>query len=197
MMHANRRASTAQVAESGKNQVPRRAARVHSNSFDYSLDFKQIDFRQHPELYRVGRGEQGVLLVEPYKSEILPHWRFADEDKARLSSEKIFELFLNYLDNDDFVGADMARKFLQMGYTRARRYANHKGGKKYDGPVPDDKKGLSGAHGRDELPRTPEDPVKAAAARIFKAKWDEAKVHPRYVALKENFQQMIQNAPCK
>ncbi|MFF5380932.1 DUF4385 family protein [Pedobacter suwonensis] len=26
----------------------------------------------------------------------------------------------------------MARKYLQMGYTRARRYANYKGGKKYD-----------------------------------------------------------------
>ncbi len=39
--------------------------------FDYSLDFKAIDFRQHPDLYRVGRGEQGVLLVEPYKSELL------------------------------------------------------------------------------------------------------------------------------
>lgn len=31
-------------------------------------------------------------------------------------------------------------KALQMGYTRSRRYANHKGGKKYDGPVPADKK---------------------------------------------------------
>jgi len=41
-------------------------------TFDYSLDFKNIDFREHPELYRVGKGEQGVLLVEPYKSEILP-----------------------------------------------------------------------------------------------------------------------------
>jgi hypothetical protein len=40
--------------------------------FDYSLDFENTDFRQRPELYRVGRGEQGVLLVEPYKSEILP-----------------------------------------------------------------------------------------------------------------------------
>ena len=39
------------------------------SSFDYSLDFKNIDFREHPELYRVGQGEQGVLLVEPYKSE--------------------------------------------------------------------------------------------------------------------------------
>ena len=36
------------------------------NKFDYTLDFKTIDFRQQPELYRVGKGEQGVLLVEPY-----------------------------------------------------------------------------------------------------------------------------------
>lgn len=86
----------------------------------------------------------------------------------------------------------MARKFLQMGYTRARRYANHKGGKKYDGPVPDDKNGLSGAHGREELPRSSEDPVKAAAAKIFKQKWDEAKVHPEYVRQKQQFQAAIQ-----
>ena len=26
---------------------------------------------------------------------------------------------------------DMCRKFLEMGFTRARRYANHKDGKKY------------------------------------------------------------------
>ena len=167
--------------------IPRREARVNSNSFDYSLDFKQINFRERPELYRVGRGEQGVLLVEPYKSEILPFWRFADEDKARDSSEKIYQLFLDYLANGDFGGADMARKFLQMGYTRARRYANHKGGKKYDGPVPQDKRGLSGAHGREELPRQAEDPIKAKAAAIFKAKWDEAKQDPDYLHMKDEF----------
>ena len=27
---------------------------------------------------------------------------------------------------------DMCRKFLEMGFTRARRYANHKDGKKYN-----------------------------------------------------------------
>ena len=41
--------------------------------FDYTLDFTTVNFRQHPELYRVGRGEQGVLLVQPYKGEIMPH----------------------------------------------------------------------------------------------------------------------------
>ena len=180
------------MSKTTNKEIPKRSTRVHSNSFDYALDFKKIDFRERPELYRVGRGEQGVLLVEPYKSEILPYWRFADEEKATASAEKIFQLFLDYLDNDDFVGADMARKFLQMGYTRARRYANHKGGKKYKGAVPEDKKGLSGAHGREELPRSEEDPVKAAAAQIFKKKWDEAKVQPKYVEMKEKFNASLQ-----
>ncbi|SMB82709.1 conserved hypothetical protein [Hymenobacter roseosalivarius DSM 11622] len=156
--------------------------------FDYSLDFKKVDFRQQPELYRVGKGEQGVLLVEPYKSEILPHWRFRTPEVARESSERIYTLFLAYLKANDFVGADMARKFLQMGFTRARRYANHKGGKKYDGPVPADKKGQSGAHGRAELPRASEDPEKAAAAAIFKQKWDEAQHEPEYERQRTEFQ---------
>jgi hypothetical protein len=35
-----------------------------------------INYRQHPEKYLVGKGEEGVLLCEPYKSEILPFWKF-------------------------------------------------------------------------------------------------------------------------
>src|SRR5919107_83826 len=100
--------------------------------FDYSLDFNQIDFRKHPELYRIGRGEQGVLLVRPYKGEILPHWRFKTVAEAKRSSARIYEMFLAYLGAGDSPGAAMARKFLQMGWPRARRYANHKGGRKYD-----------------------------------------------------------------
>ncbi len=99
--------------------------------FNYQQDFSSIDFRQQPELYQVGRGEQGVLLVEPYKSEILPFWRYKDKASAMKSAEQIYQLFEAYRQQDDFVGMDMARKFIQMGYTRARRYANYKGGKKY------------------------------------------------------------------
>lgn len=137
-------------------------------------------------MYRIGKGEQGVLLVEPYKSEILPHWRFKTPEIARESAEKIYSLFEAYLRQGDFVGADMSRKFLQMGYTRSRRYANHKSGRKYDGPVPDDKKGQSGAHGREQLPTEP-DPVKAASAAIFKEKWDQAKQHTAYQQMSQHF----------
>ena len=150
----------------------------------YADSYRNIDFREHPEKYRIGRGEQGVLIAEPYKSELLPHWRFASAEKAKISTEKIFELFENYKRADDFVGMDMARKYLQMGFTRSRRYANHKGGKKYDGPVPNNKKGQSGAHGRAELPRSPEDPAKAESARIFYAAYERVKTDPDYSRLK-------------
>lgn len=158
------------------------------HGFVYGRDYKSLNLREHPEQYRVGVGEQGVLLVEPYKAEILPYWRFKDPDAARESSEKIYQLFLEYKANNDFIGMDMARKFLQMGFTRSRRYANHKGGKKYDGPVPVDKKGQSGAHGREQLPLSPEDPVKAESARIFYAKYLEAREDPDYKRQKKEWQ---------
>ncbi len=157
-------------------------------AFDYSLDYKHLDLRQRPELYRVGKGEQGVLLVEPYKSEIVPHWQFKTPDIARESSAKIYQLFLDYKAQNDFVGMDMARKFLQMGYTRSRRYANHRTGQKYDGPVPDDKKGQSGAHGRTQLPRV-EDPIKAESARIFYEVYLRAREDSDYKVLRKAWQE--------
>lgn len=147
--------------------------------FDYSLDYKNLDLRRQPELYRTGVGEQGVLLVEPYKSEILPYWKFRTPHLAKTSAATIYKLFLRYKKQNDFVGMDMARKFLQMGYTRSRRYANHKSGKKYNGPVPADKKGQSGAHGRSQLPLEA-DPIKAQSASIFYEAWQKAKADKQY-----------------
>ena len=137
--------------------------------FDYSLDFENTDFREEPHLYRVGKGEQGVLSVEPYKSEILPRWRFRTEEVALESSTEIYEMFLRYKAEDDFVGMDMARKFLQMGFTRARRYANYRSGKKYDG------EGKVRAREPDAL-----DNEKARAARIFYEKYVEAREDEHY-----------------
>ena len=146
-------------------------SRKPAPAFDYDLDFDRIDFRAMPELYRVGKGEQGVLLVEPYKSEILPHWRFATPEIAEESSRTIAAMFAEYKAAGDFVGMDMARKFLQMGWTRARRYANHRSGRKYD---PDS---------AEVLPRQ-EDPVKAESARIFYARYVAAREDPDYKRMK-------------
>ena len=102
--------------------------------FDYDLDYKTLDFTDEEtrKLYRIGRGEQGVLLVRPYTNDICAHWRFKTPNEAVISSNKIYAMYEHYLNDGDFIGMDMCRKFLEMGFTRARRYANHNSGKKYD-----------------------------------------------------------------
>ena len=131
-----------------------------------------VDYRAEPERYRVGKGEQGVLICEPYKGELTPLWRFKTPEIARESSRALYKRFLAYLRQGDFVGADMARKFLQMGFTRARRYANYKSGRKYD-----PKDGL-------EMEKGSGDPAKAESARIFYEAWQKAEAKPAYARMK-------------
>ena len=102
--------------------------------FNYDLDYKSLDFTNEEtrELYRIGRGEQGVLVVRPYTDDICAHWRFKTPEIALESAHTIFDMYLDYLEEKDFIGLDMCRKFLEMGFTRSRRYANHHTGKKYD-----------------------------------------------------------------
>jgi hypothetical protein len=171
---------------------------MQKKGFNYGLDFKTTDFRKHPELYRIGVGEQGVLLVEPYKSELLPHWRFRTEALARQSAHIIFQLFEQYLAKGEFVGADMARKYLQMGFTRARRYANHSSGRKYKADAAKDTKLLpypysSGSQykGNEELPQEADalSNEKARAAAVFKLYYDRARQHPEYIRQKQLFKE--------
>jgi len=146
--------------------------------FDYDLDYKQLDFTD-PEvrkLYRIGRGEQGVLLVRPYTNDICAHWRFVDEETAVKSSDAIYKMFCTYRRNKDFIGMDMARKFLEMGFTRARRYANHSSGRKYDS----NRK----VRPQESDWRTNE---KAKAAAVFKAVRDKAAYDPKYVTMRKEW----------
>jgi hypothetical protein len=125
-----------------------------------------VDLRAHPEEYRIGRGEQGVFHAEPYKGELLPLWRFKNEEAACDSSGAIYQKFLEYRSEEDFVGMDVARKYLQMGWTRSLRYAKYEGGNK-------------------SRPRETIDPEKSRVAEIFRKKWRAAAEDEEYLRLKE------------
>jgi hypothetical protein len=161
------------------SQEPRKPSYLNFKKDDYAWK-PDVDYRKHPEKYRVGRGEQGVLICEPYKSEIGKHWRFKTEEIAKESSEAIFAMFKKYVEEKDFVGADMSRKYLQMGFTRARRYFNYKGGKKYDQE-----------NNYQQLERGTGDPEKAKAAAIFFKKWKEAEAHEEYSVMKKEWKSTL------
>jgi hypothetical protein len=156
------------------NPTPRaERRRPKSSVYDHYASLPcGTDFRAAPHLYGVGRGEQGVLTVEPYKSELLPLWRFATTAAARRSAAALYRRFRAYAAAGDFVGMDMARKFIQMGYTRARRYANYTGGRKY---------------GADGAVRTRgDDAAKAEAAAIFHDRWRTVREDGEYLARKRS-----------
>jgi hypothetical protein len=91
-----------------------------------------VDLRERPSAYETGRGEQGVFNCEPYKSELLPLWSVTSLAEAEAGAEAIHRQFREYRDADEFPGVDLARKYLQMGWTRAMRYAKYPGGQKYE-----------------------------------------------------------------
>ena len=146
--------------------------------FDYSIDYKTINFteEENRHLYRIGRGEQGVLLCRPYTDDICAHWRFATVTTALQSAAEIYDMYCKYKEEGDFIGMDMARKFLEMGFTRARRYANHRDGNKYneDGTV---------------KPQEPdwETCEKAQCARVFKKVRDVVAKDPVYVSMRKEW----------
>lgn len=132
-----------------------------------------VDFRENPEEYEVGRGCEDVFKVQPYKDELLPLWSYEDEEAASESAEALLDAFYGYLEDDDFVGADMARKYLRMGYTRTMRYAKYPGGEKY------------GDDGEEREPVEWADPDKRAAALVFEDAWEEARENERYERMRE------------
>ena len=144
--------------------------------FDYSLDYKNILFKKNDKRYRIGRGEQGVLLVRPYTNDICKHWRFKTPSEAFISTTKILFEYHVYKDKEDFVGMDMCRKFLEMGFTRARRYANHKDGKKYDkdGNVRPQEKDWATS-------------IKAKSAQIFKRARERVTTDPIYITMRKEW----------
>ena len=144
--------------------------------FDYSLDYKNILFKKNDSRYRIGRGEQGVLLVRPYTNDICKHWRFKTIDIAKKSSKKIINMYDDYKQQEDFIGMDMCRKFLEMGFTRARRYANHRSGKKYDS---------NGNVKPQELDAMTCE--KAMSAQIFKIQRDKVVADPVYQTMRKDW----------
>jgi len=122
-------------------------------------DSSGVNFRERPDLYRAD--DRGGLRIEPYRSEIRPHWRVGPLRAARASADAIYALYLTYRNRGEFVGMDVARKFLRLGCARAARG-----------------KGSAEA-----------DPTCAEAAALFREKWLLIRADPHYRRLRAEHHQ--------
>ena len=89
--------------------------------------------------------------------------------EAEASSDKLLEMFNNYLDEDDFLKADMAKRHLHLGFARTEPYGRNVGARQGSSDVEQDWDALE----------------KARGGRIFYKKWKEATTNPKYIKLRK------------
>ena len=89
--------------------------------------------------------------------------------EAEASSDKLLEMFHNYLDEDDFVRADEIKRHLHLGFVRTEPYGRNVGVRQGDSDVEQDWDALE----------------KARGGRIFYKKWKEATTNPKYIKLRK------------
>ena len=67
-----------------------------------------INYRRNPEYY-IYTPNVKKYKIEPYTTEI-------DKKIDKYNSSKLYHLFLNYIKNKDFIGADIIRKHIQINH---------------------------------------------------------------------------------
>jgi len=140
-----------------------------------------VDFRQRPEAYEIGHGEEGAFKIQPYKDELLPLWGIRDPEAAEEGAAAIHEKYRGYRDRGEFPGMDMARKYLQMGWTRAMRYAKYPGGRKYE----------ENEDGQ-RVEREPQrwyDEEKREIALVYKERLDRVRADGAYRRMREEYEE--------
>jgi hypothetical protein len=91
-----------------------------------------LELGAHPERYRHTPDERGAYKNRVLQGRQPPVWTVSDFAGAEAAAEAIHERFEAYRAADYFVGMDLARRDLQMGWTRALRYAKYLGRRKYE-----------------------------------------------------------------
>tara|TARA_R110001583_G_scaffold7985_3_gene38871 strand:+ start:2843 stop:3496 length:654 start_codon:yes stop_codon:yes gene_type:complete len=117
--------NTSQAFKENKKDISESSVNQFKPVYDSGINYKE-----NPGMYRTTRDSQGVYTVMPYKKDLIKYFSFSSPKSSKESAQKIYELFESYRDKNDFIGMDMARKYLQLGYKLSKRFEKYPSGKK-------------------------------------------------------------------
>tara|TARA_R110001583_G_scaffold27302_11_gene97807 strand:- start:12703 stop:13179 length:477 start_codon:yes stop_codon:yes gene_type:complete len=110
----------------------RNLVRLILESSNFKSDYsEEINYKKHPDEYDISTGVSGVFSVSPYKNQLIKYFTFKSLEQSRKSAKSLYKKFKLYRGKMDFVGMDMTRKFLELGYLQSLRFSKFPGGKKY------------------------------------------------------------------
>jgi hypothetical protein len=71
---------------------------------------KNINYYKNNELYIYTSNTDGLNVVQPYKDQL---YQYSNVSNTKKNSNILYNIFLEYIKNNDLIGADMTRKFIQ------------------------------------------------------------------------------------
>jgi len=119
------------IYNSMKSEI-RNLVRLILESSKFKSDYsKEVNYKKDPEEYDTSTGVSGVFSVSPYKDQLIKDFTFKNVKQSRKSAKNLYNKFKLYREKMDFIGMDMTRKFLELGYLQSLRFSKFPGGKKY------------------------------------------------------------------
>lgn len=101
-----------EIAKSIENKKVLSMLNIESLKYRKKLKFpnNKINYKINPEYYLYNEKDTlKILEIEPYKTLI---YKFKDDPN------KLFELFLDYINNNDLISADIICKYIQLGVNK-------------------------------------------------------------------------------
>jgi hypothetical protein len=105
------------ITKSLKNKKILSILNINSLRYRKKLKFpdNKINYYKNPEYYIYTTFDYEAFMIEPYNKIINSKFTIDNYKESKISCMNIFNLFNNYIINKDFIGADICRKFIQIG----------------------------------------------------------------------------------
>ena len=106
-----------EITKSLKNKKILSILNINSLIYRKKLKFpnNMIDYSKNPEYYIYTISEKEVNMIQPYYKIIIPMFNIDNYKEAKDSCLQIFNLFNDYITNNNFIGADVCKKIIQLG----------------------------------------------------------------------------------
>ena len=83
---------------------------------------RDINYEKNYLYYVYLTNYEGIFVIEPYSTNITKYMKYYTIDEAVNSSSKLNNLFDNYSKDEDLIGMDMIRKFVQYVMSQCQSY---------------------------------------------------------------------------
>lgn len=124
---------TYEISKSLENKKILSLLNIQSLRYRKKLKFPnlKINYKKNPEFYVYTFNITDMLNIEPYKNKLSPLLKYKTLIDLNENIELLYNHFFKYIQKNDFIGADIVRKYIQFKLTKLIQDSKNKDRSKY------------------------------------------------------------------